>query len=222
VTRKREREAQGFLFGDAVPSDALDAGHYLGARGARPVLTYEDVHGVILFARPSSRRLPTTWLELSRWCIKPGGSGSAQWRACLAWLRRAPPGATTIVSYADPSVGHTGALYRACNWIWAPTWHVLREPPTGQGLRGGKLNRAKHRYVYLLRPDPARERLLAVQDEALVRRFPWVGFREPVWRRGVPQVSDRDRFKRWAAQLGGSSGSSSSGNSGLERISPND
>jgi len=177
----------------------LNASHYLGAKGARGRLVYSDAHGLIVFSGVASRRLPREWLELSRWCISPDGVGSRQWAACVAWLRGRTD-ATTIVSYSDPSVGHTGALYRACNWVWAPVWHVLREPPTGAGIRGGKRQRAKHRWVYLLRPHPARAGFLRVNDESLMRKIPWVEFREPTWRRGVPQLRDQDRFKRWVSR----------------------
>lgn len=177
----------------------LDGAHYLGAAGARGRHVFSDRHGLIVFSSPASRRLPSDWLELSRWCLLPNtGWGSEQWRACLAWLRKEAPTVTTIVSYSDPSVGHDGALYRACNWIWAPVWHVLREPPTGAGVRGGKLQRAKHRWVYLLAPDERRAEALRLRDESLERRYPWVGYHEPVWRRGRPVLVGQDRFKRWA------------------------
>jgi hypothetical protein len=182
----------------AAHAQQLDSAHYLGARGARARLVYSDDHGLIVFSGVSSRRLDRTWLELSRWCIAPGGRGSVQWAACVEWLGDRTD-ATTIVSYSDPSVGHTGALYRACNWVWAPVWHVLREPPSGAGLRGGKRQRAKHRWVYLLRPDPGRESLLQLRDESLRRRYPWAEYREPEWKRGRPQLRDQDRFRRWAA-----------------------
>ncbi len=181
----------------AAAAATLDGAHYLGSRGARARLTYADNHGLIVFSGPASRRLPREWLELSRWCIADTGSGSQQWRACVAWLRERTE-ATTIVSYSDPSVGHTGALYRACNWVWAPVWHVLREPPTGCGTRAGKAQRAKHRWVYLLKPDTERAAVLRLCDESLARRFPWVGYSEPVWRCGVPQLRDQDRFRRWS------------------------
>lgn len=192
---------------DQKASETLDAQHYLGAKGARARAVYEDEHGLIVFSGLSSRRLPACWIELSRWCIALGGIGSKQWAACL---RAQDFGdCTTIVSYSDPSVGHTGALYRACNWVWAPTWHCLREPPTGAGVRGGKAQRAKHRWVYLLRPDPERAALLQLQDASLNKQHPWAGYREPVWRRGVPQLQEQaGRYARWvrwsdfAARLG--------------------
>jgi hypothetical protein len=117
----------GYLFDTA--RSTLDRQHYLGSKGARSIHTYSDDHGLIVFSGPSSRRLPTSWIELSRWCLLPGSVGSVQWSECLRWLR-SRTSATTIVSYHDPSVGHTGALYRACGWLWAPTWHCL--PTSGR------------------------------------------------------------------------------------------
>lgn len=174
----------------------LDASHYLSAKGSRARMVYEDAHGVIVFSSPSSRRLPNDWLELSRWCIAPGGRGSEQWKAARKWLM-ALSDASTVVSYSDPSVGHTGALYRACNWIWAPTWHVLRPPPTGAGIRGGKRQHAKHRWVALLTKDARREEALRLRDSSLEARFPWASYTEPRWRHDRPILSGQDRFKRF-------------------------
>lgn len=185
------------------PRSILDRTHYLGSRGSRARLVYTDAHGVIVFSGPASRRLPRTWLELSRWCILPGGVGSVQWRSALRWVRQRAPACTTIVSYSDPSVGHTGALYRACGWRWAPTWHVLRPPPTGNGMRGGRRQSPTHRWVYLLALDDARGDALALRDPTLARRWPRAGYREPVWRRGVPVLTTEDAqaFRRWTEAM---------------------
>lgn len=174
--------------------------HYLGHVGARARLVYGDGHGIIVFSGCTSRRLPRDWLELSRWCLIPGALGSRQWAACVKWLRPQSD-ATTVVSYSDPSVGHTGALYRACGWVWAPVWHVIREPPTGSGIRAGKIHRAKHRWVFLLKPDDRREDALRLNDEAIQRRLPWLSYREPHWKRGVPQLTGKiqGRYSRWQA-----------------------
>ena len=165
--------------------------HYLGPidRGE----PYRDEFGVLVLANPSSRRLPQDrWLELVRWCLygTPNG-GSQQWCRVARWLRERRPDATTVVSYSDPSVGHTGALYRACNWLWAPTWHRLREPPSGNGDWGTGRQAVKDRWVFCLRPDAEREALLALQDDALRRRFPWAEYRE---RRG----GDYNRWRQVA------------------------
>lgn len=165
--------------------------HYLGPieRG----VPHRDEFGVMVLANPSSRRLPQDrWLELVRWCLYgEKNGGSRQWKAVHRWLRATRPDVTTVVSYSDPSVGHTGALYRACNWLWAPTWHRLRPAPSGHGkwTQGGKVESVKDRWVFCLQPDAEREALLAVQDDALRRKFPWAEFRE---RRGGD-------YKRWKA-----------------------
>ena len=163
----------------------LDAHHYLGR--ARRGVAWSDDLGVLVLASPTSRHLPTDWLELSRWClIGERNGGSRQWARVARWLREERPDVTTVVSYSDPSVGHTGALYRACNWIWAPTWQRLRPPPTGGGSWDGKTIQApKDRWVFPLQPDPRRAGVLAVNDPSLVRR-------------GCPQYVEPKRFRRAA------------------------
>ena len=171
---------------DTVAS-VLSAHHYLGPRRGR---AYVDEAGVIVVGAPTSRNLPKEWAELSRWCItdRTKNAGSRQWARFVRWMRQTHPACTTIVSYSDPSVGHTGALYRACNWLWAPTWHRLQPPPTGLGSWDGKTPSApKDRWVYPLRPDGARAGILSLERHGSVfSRFPWASYVEPVWRRGVP------------------------------------
>lgn len=170
-----------------TPEEVLSERHYLGP-SRRAILTIADDLGVLVFSTPTSRRLPVTWLELVRWCITGGkNAGSMQWAHVVARLRAAYPAATTVVSYSDPSVGHTGALYRACGWLWAPAWHRLRPPPTGNGSWDGESKESvKDRWVYLLAPDAEREGILRVSDDGLRKRMPWASFREPRWRRGAP------------------------------------
>ena len=159
------------------------------------MLTVEMDGCVMTFSAPSSRRLPRDWLELSRWCIT-SGTGSQHWREALKSI---PDTVSTIVSYSDPSAGHTGALYRACGWVWAPTWHVLRPPPSGNGVRGGKRQEVKHRWVYLLKPDDRRQDALCLRDASVAVRYPSAGYREPRWRRGRPVQDERAAaFRRWA------------------------
>lgn len=151
--------------------------HYLG-NSKRIRLEYADEFGWITFNNPTSRRLPQDWLELGRWILigKKNG-GSQQWSRAKRWLRTAAPTVTTVVSYSDPSVGHTGALYKACGFIWAPTWHRLVTPPTGNGTRSGKAQAAKDRWIYPLRPDE-RRRCLELEP-AYAARFPGASYREP-------------------------------------------
>lgn len=164
----------------AAVKNTLILHHYLGpaARGT----AWQDDIGVLVFSSPTSRRLPATWLDLTRWCIvNPApNAGSQQWARVRRALRLQFPSATTVVSYSDPSAGHDGALYRACNWWWAPTWHRLRPPPTGQGSWDGKTKQApKDRWVFPLRADPQRVPLLVARDAAVLRRFPWASYQEP-------------------------------------------
>lgn len=132
----------------------------------------------MVWSRPTSRRLPAdgSWLELSRWLLTPeaGGNAGSRMHAWLVrWLRSTRPTVTTLVSYSDRSAGHTGALYRACNWVWRPTWHRLRVPPTRGGSwdGGATVQEPKDRWVFYLRPDSRREALLQITDQAALRRI---------------------------------------------------
>lgn len=157
----------------------LAANHYLGPidRG----IAWRDAFGVIVVGPPTSRRIPLNWLELIRWCIvsRDKNAGSQQWGAFVRAVRKSRPDVTTIVSYSDPSAGHTGALYRACNWLWAPTWHRLRPPPTGNGKWSDKAESVKDRWIFPLQRDAARAALLVAQDESILRTMPWARYSEP-------------------------------------------
>jgi hypothetical protein len=146
--------------------------HYLGPvnRG----FAWSDEFGVLVLAKPTARRLPQdgTWLELVRWClIGTKNGGSQQWARMRKQLELVCEDVTTIVSYSDPSQGHTGALYKACNWRWAPTWHRLRPPPSGNGSWNGEVQSVKDRWVFDLRADSRREEILSVKDSAINRRL---------------------------------------------------
>lgn len=191
------------LFPGIAPVSAVNAllteHHYLGPTKTA-LFCWQDRHGCMVFARPRSRRLPNGWLELVRWCIVDG-SGSQQWAGFTEWARRNRP-ETTIVSYSDPSRGHTGALYRACNWLWAPTWLRLRPPPTANGCWGSdKVQTTKDRWIFPLRPDAERAGLLTLNDEALLRKIPWAEYREPAWNRlrFNPATGGGD-YRRWVEQ----------------------
>lgn len=124
---------------------------------------------------PISRRLPTdgTWLELSRWCLTPAAgknAGSRQHAAAVRLLAHLE--VTTLVSYSDPSQGHTGALYRACNWLWSPTWQRLRPPPTGAGNWGtDKIQHVKDRWIFPIARDPRRDEILMINDRGAIRHW---------------------------------------------------
>lgn len=176
----------------------LLAHHYLGP--SRRGFAYQDAAGALVFANPNSRRLPQqTWVELLRWCLVDAGhnAGSRQWASVVRALRHELPELTTVVSYSDPAAGHDGALYRSCNWLWAPTWHRLRPPPSGNGDWGSGGQAVKDRWVFCLRPDEGRAELLSLRDSALRKRYPWAEYAEPRWKRGVPSGGGGD-FKRAA------------------------
>ena len=139
--------------------------HYLGAAGPQG-FAWQDEYGVMVWRNPRSRRLPQKrWLELVRWCLKgERNGGSRQFAAFKRWALANLPQITTFVSYSDPAQGHTGAVYKACNWIWAPTWHRLTPPPSGNGSWDGvKSEGVKDRWYFPLRPDSEREQILSVK-----------------------------------------------------------
>lgn len=164
-------------------ADLLSREHYLGPlrRGrAFAQLVNGEVVACMVWASPTSRHLPCdgSWLELSRWCLTPAAgpnAGSRMHAAFVRQARHAMPNVTTLVSYSDPSVGHSGVLYRACNWQWAPTWQRLRPPPSGGGTWDGRTVQAvKDRWVFELKPDSRRADMLRVKDDALnPTRSPW-------------------------------------------------
>lgn len=164
--------------------DFLTSNHYLGP--SKRGWAWVSDHGAMVFANPSSRHLPQQrWLELVRWCLNgEKNAGSKQWSLFVRWARIHRPDITTVVSYSDPAVGHTGALYRACNWWWAPTWLRLRPPPTGNGNWGTDAKQStKDRWVYPLSADEDRIQMMTAQDESILRRWPEARYVEPG---GVP------------------------------------
>jgi hypothetical protein len=168
----------------ASVADMLEAKHYLGP--ANRGFAWDDELGVMVFTNPNSRHLPQqSWFELVRWCLVGGeNAGTRQWSRFVRHARRELPNITTIVSYSDPSAGHTGALYRACGWLWAPTWQRLRPPPSGNGSWDKKKGQSvKDRWIYPLRRDDEREAVLSIKDVGVLREFPWAQYVEPTWRR---------------------------------------
>lgn len=168
-----------FDTGELGEANALLAQHHYLGPTARAALVVVGLRAGTVVAcqtwveNPSARLLPNdgTWLELTRWCLTPDSGPNAGSRQD-AWARRRLrelfPRATTLVSYSDPSEGHDGALYRACNWLWAPTHHTLRYRldgagyPSGHGrwAPGAEQQAPKDRWVYPLRRDARRDELL--------------------------------------------------------------
>lgn len=162
-------------------NELLRQHHYLGPMKSSGRLTVVGTRGpapvaAMVWRYPTSRNLPAfgSWLELSRWCLTPDAgenAGSRMHRWSVKLIRDHLPDVTTLVSYSDPAHGHTGALYRACNWQWAPTWHRLRTPPSGNGDWGTGPQAVKDRWVFCLKRDPVRDSVLAVDDGAAVRHW---------------------------------------------------
>lgn len=164
-------EADGFHVGTlAEANPLLAAEHYLGpVDWARLVICQwvgGEVVGAMVWKTPTSRRIPAdgSWLELARWCLTPDGgenAGSRMHRAAVRELKLRFPEVTTLVSYSDRSAGHSGTLYRACNWQWRPSWMRLRPPPSGGGSWDGVTKQEpKDRWVFPVRPDHRRENVL--------------------------------------------------------------
>ena len=161
-------ERDGFHVGTVDEANALLVErHYLGPIARARLVVCQWLDGVVVGAQvwkePTARHLPNdgSWMELARWCLTPEGgrnAGSRMHRAAVFELRRRFPALTTLVSYSDPSVGHTGTLYKACNWRWHPTWHRLKPPPTGAGSWDGITRQEpKDRWIFALRPDATRD-----------------------------------------------------------------
>ncbi len=154
-------------------NDLLRREHYLGPLDRRRLVLGGFIDGEAVAAQvwawPTSRHLPSdgTWLELVRWCLTPAAgenAGSRMHRFVRRYILFRLPEVTTLVSYSDPSQGHTGALYKSCNWKWAPTWHRLFPPPSGNGDWGTGAQHVKDRWVFVLRDDARRDEILRVKD----------------------------------------------------------
>lgn len=114
-----DRDGCLWRLGEAWEANALlSRHHYLGPlhSGARMTIVGQsdgEVVAAMMWKHPTSRRLPSdgSWLELSRWCLTPEAGDSAgsrmhKWAARL--IRDHLPEVTTLVSYSDPTHGHTG------------------------------------------------------------------------------------------------------------------
>ena len=101
--------------------------HYLGKWPGVCVLVLAlrrgiDVLGAVVFALPpretAVRYGAVTW-ELARlWVADAVPTNAESWLLAKAirYVRRTRPEVKVLVSYADPSAGHTGVVYKASNW----------------------------------------------------------------------------------------------------------
>lgn len=113
---------------DAGP---LIAKHYLGRWPGVTTCTLGLLNetksayiGVVVFALPPRETavrygVRLAW-ELARLFIEdctPKNTETWFMARCIAWVKRMRPDVELLVSYADPSAGHAGTIYRAGNWI---------------------------------------------------------------------------------------------------------
>ena len=124
----------------------LSTSHYLGAVKSARFCFAGWVDDVLVAAQvwrwPTARMLPSdgSWLELSRWCLTPQAgknAGSRMMRWVRGEIRREAPAVRVLVSYSDPSAGHSGALYKASGWDESPTHHTERWKANGKGYPSG-------------------------------------------------------------------------------------
>ena len=107
--------------------DAMVKRHYIGKWPGVCVLTLAmrrgaETLGVIIFALPpretSKRYGGETW-ELARlWLDDSVPQNAETWLIARAvrYIRQNHPAVAVLVSYADPSAGHAGTIYKAANW----------------------------------------------------------------------------------------------------------
>ncbi len=108
--------------------DGFIKAHYLHKRPAVVLLALAMMRGsrsigcVIYSAPPKEtekRYGGKTW-ELARLYLLDDVPKNAEtWliSQSVKWIRRNNPEVCTLVSYADPSAGHSGTIYKAANWV---------------------------------------------------------------------------------------------------------
>jgi len=108
--------------------DAMIKRHYIGRWPGVCVLILamkigEELLGVIVFALPPRETMKRydgeTW-ELARlWLDDAVPQNAETWLIAQAvrYIKKNHPTVRVLVSYADPSAGHAGTIYKAANWI---------------------------------------------------------------------------------------------------------
>lgn len=160
--------------------DSMIRQHYIGRWPGVCVLILAAVRdavaiGTIVFALPpretSKRYGGETW-ELARlWLADSVPKNAETWLIAKAvkYIKTNFPRVKTLVSYADPSVGHSGTIYKAANWSYDGKTDQERKTPrfdyadadTGKrysrrghvpdGVAVVRIPRvSKHRFIYRL------------------------------------------------------------------------
>jgi hypothetical protein len=119
---------------DDATATSMILQHYLGKWPAVVLLTLgmwrdEQPLGVVVFAAPpreTMKRYGGNVWELARlWIADEVPRNAESWLLAQAarYVRRRRPEVEVLVSYADPSRGHQGGIYRAAGWR-ADGWTV--------------------------------------------------------------------------------------------------
>ena len=85
--------------------------------------------GVVIFGRGANRNMAgefglecTECIELTRVALRQHATPVSRIvSVAVALMRKHSPGIRNIVSYADPSQGHSGGIYQAMNWVYIGT-----------------------------------------------------------------------------------------------------
>lgn len=130
--------------------------------------------GVLVWAVPpretSLRYGRETW-ELARlWLVDELPHNSESWFIArgVRHVRAKHPAIRQLVSYADPSAGHRGTIYRASNWIYEGMMDAGRKPRWDYYRNGKRIGRAAHATFGTIekRPRPSKHRYsLAVEHD---------------------------------------------------------
>jgi hypothetical protein len=95
--------------------------------------------GAMLLGCPNARALPSPpWLELTRMIFlneMPRNTESHALGMMRRHVRKWLPDIRMLLAYSDPSVGHTGTVYRADGWVQFGT---TKRDATGWGSRPGR------------------------------------------------------------------------------------
>ena len=111
----------------------LEGWHYLGKAPNSTNHFYglfagNVVVGTCTFGRGANKHMPWNCLELSRlytpdWVGKGNGQkqncnnvGSFFLARAISLLKKERPDIETLIAYSEPSAGHSGHIYKACNW----------------------------------------------------------------------------------------------------------
>jgi len=171
----------------------LEEYHYLGMKGFRNTIIYglfddQELVGVCVFHGLSVPEtavgafgLPRTeqdgLYELGRLAMHPrlNGGNHTSWfvsRAIKAFCKEVKVRA--IISYADASAGHTGAIYKACNAFYcgltAPKYDYV-DSITGKTKERFKPEEKGTAKTYARRDRPQKHRYVWLFDETLT--FKW-------------------------------------------------